>query len=213
MPPHIRKFMLAALIAPAILQCAQLCADKPRLHQDGPLRAEEFRKPAPAVRNVNGVKVSAYTTTDTKYTYSYNYETEDGRTTAKVTRVKVEARFVPEKSWNALKGNPALLDHEQGHFDLAEIYSLKMQVELAMARNAGHSMQVTADSPQAAVSQLEKHMKKYFDTMSADTREANIRYDRATEHGLNMRYQAAHRLQQKKQLARLQKLLAETLQK
>ncbi len=209
----IHKILLLSAVLVFALENAVLVAEEPRLHRDGPLTADEFRQKPPAQMMKNGVRISAFTTTDTRYTYSYNYETEDGKTTAKVTRLHVEARFVPEKSWNARKGNAALLDHEQGHFDIAEIYSLKMQIELAMARNAGQPLQVIADSPSVAVKQLDKHLKKYFDDSAADAKEANLRYDRATEHGLNVRMQAAHRLQQKKQLARLQKLLADTLKK
>ena len=61
----------------------------------------------------------------TQYYFNYNYKW-DGE--GKVT-VNVKTSFVKNQSWrNTSKSlSPVLLKHEQGHFDLAEVYGRKMR--------------------------------------------------------------------------------------
>ena len=87
----------------------------------------------------------------------------------------VQATFDPNTSWfrDAKKASPALLRHEQLHFDITEVYARVMRQKLAVFSTKANCLKL-----QPAFNNLTKGVYAEWD------REEN-RYDQDSNHGLN----------------------------
>lgn len=83
-------------------------------------------------------------------------------------RFEVTALFVGEKSWMRIRDS-IILNHEQGHFDITELYARRMRKEI-------QEFEVSS----ANMSELEKIIKKI---MNAEG-EYQASYDSITKHGV-----------------------------
>lgn len=103
----------------------------------------------------------------------------------------VQAVFDPAASWvrEPRKATPALLRHEQLHFDITELYARRLRQQLAQLH------------PDCA------KLGPVFDRVSkavyAEWDREEARYDRETNHGLNAEKQAAWQAQVQAQLVAL----------
>ena len=70
----------------------------------------------------------AYTMTRVLFKYSFHVRGRAGQHEARLTAIKVYSVFLPEASWWAAKEDEWLLDHEQGHLDIAEIAARRLQL-------------------------------------------------------------------------------------
>ena len=106
----------------------------------------------------------------------------------------VQATFDPNASWFRDPRNftPALLRHEQMHFDLTEVYARIMRQKLVVFQ-----AKVDCNKLQPAFNNLTKSVYAEWD------REQN-RYDVETNHGLNSAKQAYWEKQTQVKLAQLQ---------
>ncbi|MBS1587038.1 MAG: DUF922 domain-containing protein [Bacteroidetes bacterium] len=85
--------------------------------------------------------------------------------------VTVSARFYRNESWSrADKRSIRLLQHEQRHFDLCELYARKLRQQLASEHYTGTDM---------------KKVDKLYDTLMGALNKAQQEYDDETTHGLN----------------------------
>ena len=92
--------------------------------------------------------------------------------------------FVPSESWvEKDAGTPELLRHEQGHFDLTELYTRELRQLLEPYQNMDVSEFVRGDG-QATVQRL---YDETFDRMNAE----QDRYDKETGHSVNREKQQA----------------------
>jgi hypothetical protein len=93
-----------------------------------------------------------------------------------VLDIRVEAEFYPNSSWvKPLRKSPALLQHEQGHFDLTELYARKMRKAIRDA-NIG-----CEDDRQA-----EAAGKKIFEQLDREWEKAEKQYDAETRDGTDL---------------------------
>ncbi|MBD2769997.1 DUF922 domain-containing protein [Hymenobacter sp. BT664] len=106
----------------------------------------------------------------------------------------VEATFDPTASWvrEPKTASPALLRHEQTHFDLTEVYARIMRQKLA-----SFQAKVACDKLQPAFNNFTKGIYSEWD------REQN-RYDQETNHGLNAARQASWEKQTQLRLTQLE---------
>jgi len=104
----------------------------------------------------------------------------------------VTPTFDPATSWvrDAKAASPALLRHEQLHFDLAEVYARRLRQQLQAAH-------LNCEKLQPAFNRLTQAV---YNQWSNDEN----RYDVETSHGLNAPKQAAWDRQIQQQLAELQ---------
>ena len=85
---------------------------------------------------------------------------------------KICAVFNPEKSWLIKKySSDYLLNHEQRHFDIANVFAVKLQNKVI------EEIKNTSD--------YDKKFKILFDTNSSDLSDFQEKYDTDTNHGLN----------------------------
>ena len=106
----------------------------------------------------------------------------------------VQATFDPNTSWfrNAKTATPALLRHEQLHFDLTEVYARLLRQKLVVFQAKANCLKL-----QPAFDNLTKGVYAEWG------REQN-RYDQETNHGLNAARQGYWEKQTQVRLAQLQ---------
>lgn len=89
---------------------------------------------------------------------------------------KIESRFSKSRSWGLHKTD-YILAHEQGHFDIAEVYARKLNQRM-------HAYTFNARS-------YDKDLKKIYEEVTKEKLETQNRYDRETNHSINREQQAA----------------------
>lgn len=166
-----------------------------RLYGAGPLTIADFRGAVP-----QATRFFARTSTDVRYDFKYRYEVRGNVTTVTLTEINAFATLDRANSWNARPEDKALLAHEQGHFDIAQLCALKLQLELAKLLKDGAAPNASAASEREAAAALVQKLDELAQPLHASMRAADAEYDQATEHGRLASQQADAR---KKQLAAL----------
>jgi len=105
-----------------------------------------------------------------------------------VPQTTVSCSFNPRRSWLKGDGTPELLQHEQLHFDITELFARKLRKELAGITDCG----VLAKKAGALHSQMFDASSRYQD-----------RYDRETVHGTKPEAQVEWQQRVEKELAEL----------
>lgn len=177
---------------------------EPRTYAQGPLTGADFLAEVPQGNTVpvGGLRALAYASTEMLFDYRYRVMAQNGVWTARLSEIRVVAVLWREKSWNRHPDDRKLMDHEQGHFDLAQMWALRGQKELSDALRRG-DLQGQGESPQAAVkafeTALDRRVQKFRDALTA----ADRSYDQLTRYGTLAEQQAAHR---KSQMEAIQQL-------
>ncbi|MBL7733039.1 MAG: DUF922 domain-containing protein [Chitinophagaceae bacterium] len=87
----------------------------------------------------------------------------------------IKSRFSKNKSWGRHK-NDYILSHEQGHFDIAEIFARMLNKEMSEYKFNSRTYQ--------------KDLKKIYDKVTDEKEEMQEEYDRETRHSINKTKQA-----------------------
>jgi hypothetical protein len=193
-----------------VLQVSLLCgqdneaSNDLRRYSDGPLEAKDFHAAVPSRRpRENGVIIDAFTSVDIRYDLRYRGQTNASRTTLTLTSIDVYSVVDQSKSWNSQKSNRNLLDHEQGHFDLAAIYAIRMQCDFEKQLAEGRGIKTVganeADAALALQREVDRLVRPVVDAMI----KANERYDVTTSNGSKRELQQRERKQQLDKLSRL----------
>ena len=170
---------------------------QPRTHSQGPLTADDFLGAPPKETRLLGGTLSAmaYTATDIHYTYRYRTERRERKWSAVLTEFDAFGVMLPDQSWNLRKGDRQLMDHEQGHLDLAEMWARRARAELLKAIARGE-IRETGETAEAAVKSLradtQRRARKFRDVLL----EAHRSYDQVTRYGTLRDKQAEQRKQQ-----------------
>jgi hypothetical protein len=92
-------------------------------------------------------------------------------------RIVTEAYFVKPESWVHIDHrNPLLLRHEQGHFDLAAVFSKRLALALAP---------LEVDAALFMEQRLQEEANAIFNVLYNELNEHQMRYDTETVHGTN----------------------------
>jgi hypothetical protein len=83
---------------------------------------------------------------------------------------KIDSRFSKTRSWGLYKTD-YILAHEQGHFDIAEVYARKLNQRMSEYKFDRKTYQ--------------KDLKKIYDEVIEEKEETQNRYDRETRHSIN----------------------------
>ncbi len=173
-----------------------LLANQVRRYAEGPLTAADFLAEAKPDDPTLRIHPRAYCATDIRWECRYGKSTQNRVTTLRLERVDVSAVVVRDKSWNVRPDDKALLDHEQGHFDLAQLYALRAQRHFVKLLEAGHAPEGKGRSEQQAWRSLEQQINDRIEGFLAELRLEHRRYDEATRHGELPGPQAEQRRQQ-----------------
>lgn len=164
----------------------------PRLYKQGPLRFDEFRRDAEDAQ-----PGKAYTMTRVLFKYSFHVRGRAGQHEARLTAIKVYSVFLPEASWWAAKEDEWLLDHEQGHLDIAEIAARRLQLTFNRRFKAKRWISATGKTSDKAKVALEAKIAKIMEVANEQVLEENKEYDASTSHGLwDKEQREARRIQQ-----------------
>ncbi len=200
--------VLAATIAFAAI--AALAADKPaekapdppeRKYADGPLTPADYRQKAPdEPPSASVYPLRAMTYVGIRYTSEYRWdEKRRGETEARVTVINVFSVVDRTQSWIRQPGDLRLLDHEQGHFDIAEADARqaqeKLDAEIKARQIVGHGR-----DEQSAKSDLERRLQARMQEVFDADMKVQKEYDRVTDHGRAFTAQAEQRRLQKEAL-------------
>lgn len=154
-----------------------VAAEDLRRYEDGPLTADDFREEAPA-----SSRAAAKTVTQFAYEFRFHYRTTTRLTTATLDSITIHANIRRDQSWNTKPEDFNLLDHEQGHADIAQIHCLKAR--LAFRKKLGRSLTATASSPREASVALDRKVREEMAKFEQAARDADAEYDRQTVNGL-----------------------------
>jgi predicted secreted Zn-dependent protease len=192
-----------------------------RRYAEGPLTAADFQMELPnPLPSDAGLPLVALTYAELRFSFHYSWSEKanadkskpekTGSDSSGADRTKVVTAWPVDltvfssldrkRSWNSQSASPRILDHEQGHFDIAEIQARKFQAKMDQAIAARKYLgkgKTEAD----AVAQLEQQFKKDFDQAIDELTRAQRNYDLVTRHGLDSAAQADMRKQQQAALA------------
>ena len=88
---------------------------------------------------------------------------------------KIESKFSRTRSWGLHK-TPYILSHEQGHFDLAEVFARKLNKKMSEYVFNRKTYQ--------------KELKKIYQDILSEKEEMQNKYDKETNHSINKEKQA-----------------------
>lgn len=180
-----------AVLATLFLAVSMLSAAEDRRHYDaGPLTADDFRGEPPE-RAVAAAKTSTQFVFDFKYRYKSNAK----NTTVTLDSITIDAYIRRDQSWNRDPTNKSLLDHEQGHADIAQIHCLRARLEFRKKLIKGPNISVTASSLKEAIAALDREVRKEMAAVEQANRDADAEYDRETRSGLGPKQAEWRRVQ------------------
>ena len=168
---------------------AQLCVDAGASEIDWdserPLTWDDFRGSVP--RGADELRV-ATTASSIAWSYAYEIEWSPSNCAFSVVRLDSVAQFHTDRSWVRPGHRTAeILEHEQGHFDVAQIFNAKF---LAATRELiGASRSCDGSSQRRARSLAEQQISEWVSAIYVDLWQQYERrqddYDRETRHGID----------------------------
>jgi len=203
--------VLAAFLAANVIVFAAPAteADEPkqtskRVYADGPLTAADFTGKRPEQSPVNlGIEMVANTECQVRYEYHSTVEQNGNNPcTIRLSVFDCTAVIVKEKCWNAQTESRRILDHEQGHFDLAEIAARRASRHFAGLIRDGKAV-ATGRDRRTAERKLDAEVKKAMGEIYDSLNEAQKTYDQETRHGTAFVAQRRHRQWQREELEKL----------
>jgi hypothetical protein len=174
-----------------------------RRYVDGPLQISDFQAKPPD-HNLS----AAYTAVRVLLRYRYRTQTQNGQIKVRLKSINVFSVFVRDQSWWAPLADKRLLDHEQGHFDIAEACARRAQLHFNAMFERDASLTASGQTTSAAARQLSHRIERLLRRFNDAATLAHQEYDRITHHGNRWRTQAEQRRVQKATLNRLAKQLA-----
>jgi len=193
---HIKTLFLFAFFSACVVAEEKLPAM--RKFADGPLRIEEFQgKPD---RTQFG---DAYTANRVEFKYEFNFEEENGDVMAQLKSFEAFSVFLPQVSWWKSTARDFLLDHEQGHFDIAEATARRIQLGFEKVLADQKRIRARGATKKEAAEKLTAKLSRVMKVANDRANQDNEEYDSITSHGMRRRIQAEQRHVQKATLDRL----------
>jgi|Deesub1362B_J571_1020462.scaffolds.fasta_scaffold06994_2 hypothetical protein len=117
------------------------------------------------------------------YTYQTRvwFDRDSGKWKVHLTSVTTTNTMGRDRSW-AVQGQrtPALLNHEQKHFDLNEVYRRLLDAAL---QKLVCKLETSGSTRQEAEEEMERRLREVFDKHRKKCDEVQEQYDRQTDHG------------------------------
>jgi hypothetical protein len=186
-----------------------------RHYKDGPLTAADFQGTAPAAGKDAATPYRAMVYVDIVWSSQHRTIPFGRGVAARLTSFEAAAASDPARSWNRWRQDeaPALLDHEQGHFDIVQIHAKRLELKLRKLVATKKPLLGQGESEDAAVEALESLLEKEYAATKALSDEENREFDRLTEHGTATEKQGELRRVQQETLKRLEEDLKKVRKK
>ncbi len=133
--------------------------------------------------------------TDIRFQLEYHYTTNADGVEAKLIAIDIYAAFATDKSWLARR-NASALDHEQGHFDITQVFALEAQLAMKKQLADGKTLVGRGEDVAAAFADLQNKVAEHLKPVYDRTAVAQSQYDQQTDNGAHPANQAAHRKRQ-----------------
>ena len=145
----MKKILAFPVLILPLLVLSQLEDDHIKWQEDRKLTWDDFKAAPLKIGNT-----AAMTTTHLGFSYNI--------TNGKIT-YRIECRFEKKKSWGLVK-NEWVLKHEQGHFDVAEIFARRLNKSISEYQFNKNSFQKDLDAIyKSVVAEKEKYQQQYDD--------------------------------------------------
>ena len=145
----MKKILAFPVLILPLLVLSQLEEDHIKWQEDRKLTWDDFKAAPLKIGNT-----AAMTTTHLGFSYSI----KNG-----IVTYKIECRFEKNKSWGLVK-NEWILKHEQGHFDIAEIFTRNLNKSINEYQFNKSSFQKDLDAIyKSVVAEKEKYQQQYDD--------------------------------------------------
>jgi len=154
-------------------------AEHTRPYEEGPLTQDDFRGQPPDTSTA-----AAKTATQFAFEFNYRYKSTARLATAALDEITITASIRRDQSWNRHPDDKRLMDHEQGHADIAQIHCLQARLAFRKKRSKGSSLAASAASLKEAVAALDREVRKEMAAFEKAARDADAEYDRQTASGL-----------------------------
>lgn len=175
-----------AILAPAIL--AQQETPAKRTYESGPLSTKDFAGQSDAAKVRMGT--SAFTVCELQWKYDTRWQDDrDGQVVMKVTKLDLDCVVLPDQSWNLRPNDQSLLAHEQGHFELWYINTLRARIAWLKKKGEG-GIDVTAATRKECEMLIEKKVNTFGKEFADAALSENQDYDRTTAKGTDTAAQA-----------------------
>jgi hypothetical protein len=168
-----------------------------RPYRNGPLTAADYRCPPPnPAPQKNGVALAAMTYTSVHYNIRYRWrEVKPSKVEARLTMFDIVAEVDRRQSWNTRPTDDRLLDHEQGHFDVTELWARKIQKKFNELISSG-AIVGHGDDEASASADLNQQVDSRVQELLDLEHKQQDQYDVATHHGTYHKSQAEERQKQ-----------------
>lgn len=121
------------------------------------------------------------------WSYGYEVEWSDAGCAYRITEIRSSAVFETGESWvKSDHREPDVLAHEQGHFDIAELYRRAFDAEAGPLLGTGGSCagQTRRRVTRFVAEAIQARLGPVYDRVWADYNAAQAQYDAETEHGM-----------------------------
>lgn len=169
----------AVVLAGAGIAVAQEIGEGIRWEAGRPLQWSDFRGDVDADAGPTAAALTA-----ASVSLGYELEVRTGRRCeVEVIRIETAAQFHPEHSWvRDGARTDAILEHEQGHFDLAEVFRAVLEREAGTL--VGRVQRCSSRADMAAVeAQVGEQMARIREGVFDELERVQARYDAETGHG------------------------------
>jgi len=155
---------------------------------DRSLTWEDFKADPPA--DVEGRDEAAFIkyrliVEPTEFRLTYDPNTKTWRATIDPASLKVKNVMVRSESWvDPQRKNARLLSHEQGHFDISEVYRRLLERRL-------RELVAEAPTQEQAAAELRRLIERTYNSVVQKAEQVQTDYDRETAHGQDQEKQEA----------------------
>ena len=181
--------LMVCVFAVVVLPGIATAKEDTRPYDEGPLTADDFRGEPPEESIA-----AAKTATQFAFDFKYRYKSTARATTVTLDSITITACIRRDQSWNRHPDNKALMDHEQGHADIAQIHCLQARRSFRTRLAKGQGPSATAASLKEAVASLERAIRKEIAAFEKEARDADAEYDRVTANGTGLQQQEWRRV-------------------
>lgn len=171
-----------------------------RRYAQGPLSPKDYRAKPPEPADRRGRRAGI--TTDIRYDFHFQVAKRKDKLSGYIDTLAVFAVVLRDESWNTSPQDKALLDHEQGLFDLAQIEALRAQVDL-VRRFDFEPLEATGKTQEEIHQTLDRELRKLIRPYVNAANETKAEYDRVTRIGTLPDEEAQAREQHREELKKL----------
>lgn len=187
--PQRRTSKLCGLLC--LLVASTVIAEEPtlpnsswRAYRTGRITNDDYRMQAPPRRAGDpDARLDANMFTGLYFFTDYVFDVRSQKVKLKLKGIRFVGYVDQSRSWRRRDLDDALLDHEQGHFDINEIYVRRASALIHDRLRRPGGVQVVAPTRKQAEAALNERISELIEPVVYDLRKAHASYDQKTVHG------------------------------